>query len=182
MIVYAYLHAYPETLQRAVIMNVVIPGLEPWSDVVRNPHIWHFAFHAIPTLPETLVTGRLAAYFAYFYDQLAGPVGVSRAVRDTYAQAYARPEALHTGFEWYRAFAQDEQANRGSTSDPVQTPVLYVPGEHEVGDLERYLNGLRSGGLRNVQGHVVPGSGHFLADEQPEALLALLRGLMEHSA
>jgi len=107
---------------------------------------------------------------------------VSRASRDTYAQAYARLEALHTGFEWYRAFAQDEQANRNSASDPVQTPVLYVRGEQEAGDLERYLNGLRSGGLRNVQGRVVPGSGHFLVDEQPEAPLALLRAFMERSA
>jgi pimeloyl-ACP methyl ester carboxylesterase len=75
MIVYAYLHVYPETLQRAVIMNVVIPGLDPWFDVVRNPHIWHFAFHAIPELPERLVAGKQAAYFDYFYDQLAGLVG-----------------------------------------------------------------------------------------------------------
>jgi len=35
-------------------------------------------------------------------------------------------------------------------SDPVQTPVRYMRGEHVAGDLERYLNGLRSSGLRNV--------------------------------
>ena len=51
-IVYAYLHAYPEDLARAVIMNVAIPGLDPWDEVKRNPHIWHFAFHAVPELPE----------------------------------------------------------------------------------------------------------------------------------
>jgi pimeloyl-ACP methyl ester carboxylesterase len=161
MIVYAYLHAYPKTLQRAVIMNVVIPGLDPWSDVIRNPHIWHFAFHAIPALPETLVAGRQAAYFDYFYDQLAGPVGVDKAARDTFVQAYARPEALRTGFEWYRTFPQDEKDNQGDKDDLVQTAVLYLRGEHEAGDLERYLNGLRSGGLRNVQGRVIAGSGHY---------------------
>jgi hypothetical protein len=66
------------------------------------------------------------------------------------AQAYARPVALRTGFEWYRAFPQDEKDNQGDKGDLVQTAVLYLRGEHEAGDLERYLNGLRSGGLRNV--------------------------------
>ena len=75
---------------------------------------------------------------------------MSWAARDTVAKAYTRPQALYVRFEWYRAFAQDEQANRDSMSDPVRTPVVYMRGEHDAGDLERYLNGLRSGGLRNV--------------------------------
>jgi pimeloyl-ACP methyl ester carboxylesterase len=37
MIVYAYLHAYPDTIEQAVIMNVVIPAVDPWSEVIRNP-------------------------------------------------------------------------------------------------------------------------------------------------
>jgi pimeloyl-ACP methyl ester carboxylesterase len=61
-IVYAYLHEYPNELTGAILMNIVIPGVDPWSEVVRNPSIWHFAFHAIPELPETLVTGRQAAF------------------------------------------------------------------------------------------------------------------------
>jgi len=181
MIVYAYLHAYPETLQRAVIMNVVIPGIDPWSEVVANPYIWHFAFHSIAKLPETLVTGRQAAYFDYFYDQLSGPAGVGKAARETAVQAYARAEALHTGFEWYRAFPQDEQDNLKDKGTPVRTPVLYMRGECERGDIDRYLSGLRSGGLHNLQGRIIPNSGHFMSEEQPEALLDALRAFLELS-
>jgi pimeloyl-ACP methyl ester carboxylesterase len=177
-IVYAYLHAYPEEIQRAVIMNIAIPGVDPWSEVVRNPYIWHFAFHAIPELPEKLVERQQATYFAFFYDQLAGPGAVDEDARETYVKAYSRPEALRTGFEWYRAFSQDEKDNLRVKDDPVQTSVLYLRGEREAGDLERYLRGLRAGGLRNVQGRVIPNSGHFTSDEQPEALLAVLREFM----
>jgi len=46
-IVYAYLHEYPGELQRAVIMNVAIPGIDPWNEVKHNPHIWYFAFHSV---------------------------------------------------------------------------------------------------------------------------------------
>jgi pimeloyl-ACP methyl ester carboxylesterase len=181
MIVYAYLHAYPETLQRAAIMNVVIPGIDPWSEVVANPHIWHFAFHSIPKLPETLVAGRQAAYFDYFYDQLSGPAGVGQAAREIAVQAYARPEALRTGFEWYRAFPQDEKDNLAVKGNFVQTPVLYLRGEREQGDLDRYLRGLRSGGLLNVQGGIIPNSGHFMSEEQPDALLNALRAFLSSS-
>ena len=70
MIVYSYLRAYHD-IARAVIMDVVVPGLDPWDAVLRNPYIWHFAFHAIPALPERLVRGRQANYFDYFYNVLA---------------------------------------------------------------------------------------------------------------
>lgn len=53
-------------------MNTVIPGVAPWSRLVAEPRIWHFAFHSIPQLPELLVSGRERAYFDYFYDLLAG--------------------------------------------------------------------------------------------------------------
>jgi hypothetical protein len=41
-----------------VIMDVPIPGVDPWDDFVRAPFLWHFALHAVPRLPERLVTGR----------------------------------------------------------------------------------------------------------------------------
>ena len=44
----------------------VAPGVEPWTKVQANPYIWHFAFHSIPVLPETLVAGRERPYFDYF--------------------------------------------------------------------------------------------------------------------
>lgn len=102
---HAYLHAYPGELARAVIMNVAIPGIDPWNEVKRNPYIWHFAFHAIPDLPEKLITGNLSEYFAYFYDAIAAkPGSISEYAKAKYVEAYTRPEALKTGLEWYRSF------------------------------------------------------------------------------
>jgi pimeloyl-ACP methyl ester carboxylesterase len=179
MVVYAYLHAYPGELARAVIMNTAIPGIDPWSEIVRNPHIWHFAFHAIPELPEKLVTGRQRVYFDFFYDAIsARPDALSDQARQSYVDAYARPEALHTGFEWYRAFPQDEKDNLSLKGVPVLTPVLYLRGEGEPADMETYLKGLRDGGLRDVQGGVIPNSGHFAPAEQPGEVLAALRAFM----
>jgi len=176
-VAYAYLRAHPHELQRAVLMNIAIPGVEPWSALKKNPGIWHFAFHAIPHLPELLVADRQAPYFDYFYDTIAAsPDAVDEKARRTYADAYARSEALHTGFEWYRAFAQDEKDNLEVRNELVRIPVLYLRGEKDPGlGLDAYVDGLRGSGLCNVSGRVIPNSGHFAPDEQPEHVAATLR-------
>jgi pimeloyl-ACP methyl ester carboxylesterase len=165
-IAYAYLRKYPGELARAVLMNIVIPGVDPWWDIVRNRYIWHFAFHSVPELPETLVSAHLRQYFDYFYDTLSATRdGVRASAREAYVRAYSRPEALRTGFGWYRAFEHDERDNEHRRT--IETPVLYLRGQEEQGDLARYVRGLRSAGLRHVSGKLIPNSGHFAPDEQP---------------
>jgi pimeloyl-ACP methyl ester carboxylesterase len=176
MITYAYLREFPDRLARAAILDVVIPGIEPWSKVIGNPHIWHFGFHAVPELPETMVRGREAPYFDFFFNTIAAtPTAIGAEARATYVAAYARPEALQTGFEWYRAFAQDAQDNTASRDRSITTPVLYLRGDREGGELAAYARGLLDAGLRDVRSAVIPGSGHFLPDEQPEYLVAALQ-------
>ena len=70
MVAYAYLRSFTD-LDRVVIMDTVIPGVDPWDDVLRNPYVWHFAMHSIPALPEHLVRGREREYFDYFFDALS---------------------------------------------------------------------------------------------------------------
>ena len=53
----------------------------------------------------------------------------------------------------------------------MHTPVLYLRGGAERAiELERYLAGFREHGLCELVGDVVAGSGHFMPEEQPEAL------------
>ena len=86
-IVYSYIHSYANELNGAVIMNVVIPGVKPWEDVIRNPYIWHFGFHAIRNLPEILVTGKERPYCDYFYDTISThPERITDDVRNSYVR------------------------------------------------------------------------------------------------
>ena len=180
MIVYAYLRASLGRVSRAVIMNTAIPGVYPWEDIKRNPHIWHFAFHAVPALPEKLVAGHQAAYFDFFYDRLAAtPGAVTDEARETYVDAYARTHALRAGFDWYRAFEQDERDNADAAHRTDDTPLLYLRGERESGfGLERYVSGLKAAGMTDVRGGVIEGSGHFAPDEQPERVSAAIGAFM----
>ncbi|WP_045705266.1 alpha/beta fold hydrolase [Streptomyces rubellomurinus] len=181
MAAYAYLRRYREAgdrerVGRVVIMNTVIPGVPPWEDVLRNPYIWHFGLHAVPDLPETLVQGRQAVYFDYFYDVLsADPRRITAESRAAHAAAYGSPAALTAGFDLYRAFAQDARDNAASAeAGPVETPLLYVRGDREGGDLRAYAQGFREAGVRRLTTAVVADAGHFAQEEQPAEVWRLI--------
>jgi len=168
MVAYAYLWGLAD-VSRGVIMDVVIPGVDPWDDVLRNPAIWHFAFHAVPELPEILVRGHERPYFDFFYDSLSHDSSkLTEETRDMYAEAYAGAPELSTGFDWYRVFAEDARTNRSRSRDATPAmPLLYLRGEHEGGDTGAYAAGLRSAGIESVQHRLVPHAGHFPPEESP---------------
>ncbi|RVB69265.1 alpha/beta hydrolase [Mesorhizobium sp. M7A.F.Ca.CA.002.03.2.1] len=172
MIAFAAARHHGGRIVGAVPMNTVIPGLHPWTKVVANPGIWHFAFHAVPELPELLVTGHQRAYFDFFFDLLAGrPEALTNEMRETLTQAYARPEALKAGFDWYRAFKQDAEANAPAR---IEVPILYIRGDADFGSIDDYLEGLRMSGAKNLQGHMIANCGEFLPIEAPAEFVKAL--------
>jgi pimeloyl-ACP methyl ester carboxylesterase len=172
MIAFAYARAH-DGIARAVIMNAVVPGLDPWDQVVQNPAIWHFALHAVPQLPERLVQGRQAVYFDHFFDTLAAdPTRITAEARRAHAAAYAADSALTAGFGWYRALARDADENRAPR--PISTPLLYLRGEYEKGEVDSYVAGLRGAGAQRVAHGVVRGAGHFAPEEAPDATWRLI--------
>lgn len=181
-VVYAFLTQYDRAVDRAVIVDVVIPGVAPWEDVLRNPYIWHFAFHAIPALPELLVQGRQAAYFDYFFGAItAHPEAITAQSRDAYATAYADGAALANGFDWYRAFPEDARDNQAFTAagGRIDTPLLYVRGARTFGDIDLYRAGLQSAGAQQVATALINDCGHFAPEEQPRALWRRIREFAE---
>jgi pimeloyl-ACP methyl ester carboxylesterase len=171
MVTYAHLRQFPD-LPRAVILDVPIPAVDPWDEFVRAPFLWHFALHAVPALPERLVTGRESEYFGYFCDLLSATAAVpAGAVRQEQVAAYATPEALTAGFGWYRAFEQDVADNQAAaTGPPTTTPLLYLRGSAERGGpIGSYADGLRRAGVTDVRPAVIDGAGHFPHQEDPAA-------------
>jgi pimeloyl-ACP methyl ester carboxylesterase len=184
-IVFSYLQQYPDALRAAVILDVVIPGLKPWEDVLRNPYLWHFAFHSIPELPESVVGGKEKEYFEFFYTAIAAhPERITAQAKEEYIRSYSNRRALSTGFNWYRGFQEDAQANRLliEQKKEIRTPVLYMRGEKSGGVMTHYAEGLSDAGIRNLSTRVIPDSGHFMAEEQPELVWRAIAGFLEKSA
>jgi pimeloyl-ACP methyl ester carboxylesterase len=85
------------------------------------------------------------------------------------AGAYERPEALHAGFEWYRAFPRD--ARRNAVHRRIEVPLLYLRGDADGRRIEDYANGMRERGAVNLEHAVVRGSGEYLPVEAPDAFV-----------
>jgi pimeloyl-ACP methyl ester carboxylesterase len=174
MIAFAAARNHSSRIAGAVVMNTVLPGIEPWSKVLADPRIWHFAFHDIPQLPETLVDGHQRQYFDFFVNVLAGnPQAITDAMRDAFAEAYRRPEALKAGFDWYRSMAADAKTNKRHKR--ITTPLLYLRGDADHRKIDDYVEGLREAGAENLSGGILPDSGEFAPLEAHEEFVTALK-------
>src|SRR5881397_2322882 len=60
MVAYAYAAMYADKVERLVVMDAPIPGIDPWNQILLNPGVWHFNFHGADA--ERLVAGRERIY------------------------------------------------------------------------------------------------------------------------
>jgi pimeloyl-ACP methyl ester carboxylesterase len=168
MVAYAYAAQYPDATASLTIIDVPLPGIPPWKDIEASPRTWHFRFFGVADLPEMLIAGRERAFLSWFYNNEAvNPAGIDDETLDVYARAYATPGALRGGFEYYRAFAKDAQENTELAKRKLTMPVLGVGGAGSFGAL---LGEHLSHVANDVRAVSIPGSGHWVANEQPQLL------------
>src|SRR5246500_550660 len=175
MVAYAYAASYPEKVERLAVMDAPIPGIEPWSEILQNPGVWHFNFHGPDA--ERLVEGRERIYFDRIWnDFTADPSKPDEDTRNFFAATYAQPGGMRAGFAQFTAFSQDAKDNKIFEQVKLPMPVLAVGGEKSFGPLQavimRHL-------ATNVQEEVVAGSGHWLMEERPTYTVALIRKFID---
>lgn len=177
MVAYAYAATYPDKVERLVVMDAPIPGIEPWTEIVQNPGVWHFNFHGPDA--ERLVEGRERIYFDRIWDDFTGdPAKPDEATRNFFTAAYAQPGRMRAGFAQFTAFSQDVKDNRIFEETRLTMPVLAVGGEKSFGPLQAVI--MRNVAT-NVRQAVVLGSGHWLMEERPVQTVALVREFLDES-
>ncbi len=175
-VAFAYARLYSAEIAGAAILDIPIPGLEPWDEIKASPMTWHFDFHTPAGLAETLVQGHQARYFGtFFFDGLAArPEAISAADVTAYAAAYGSDKSLHAMCELYRAFPKDEQFF-SSRTETLDVPLLLIGGENTfAGILPKMAKALAEAGAKNVQTAVIKGAGHWMSEEQPTRTAAVI--------
>ena len=171
MVAYAYGAMYPDKVERLVVMDAPIPGIEPWKEILLNPGVWHFNFHGPDA--ERLVAGRERIYFDRIWNDFTGDPGKpDEATRDFFAATYAQPGRMRAGFAQFTAFSQDATDNEVFQRVKLTMPVLAVGGEKSFGSLQAVI--MRNV-ASNVQEVVIGGAGHWLMEERPTETVALIR-------
>src|SRR5256886_843760 len=163
MVAYAYAAMHPDKVERLVVMDAPIPGIEPWNEILLSPGVWHFNFHGPDA--ERLVAGRERIYFDRIWNDFTGdPSKPDEATRNFFTATYAQPGGMRAGFAQFTAFSTDAADNKVFEQVKLTMPVLAVGGEKSFGALQAVI--MRHVAI-NVQEAVVPRSGHWLMEESP---------------
>jgi pimeloyl-ACP methyl ester carboxylesterase len=176
MVGYALAAQYPARVTRWVVIDSPLPGIGNWDNITRNPMLWHFDFRGPDE--ERLVQGRERIYLDRFWNELSGnPKAIDEDTRQHYAALYARPHAMHDAFEQFGALRQDAADNEAllAKGGKITMPVFAVGAEKLFGtgmaDEMRFA-------ASNVTGGIVPNSGHWIMDENPQATVELVTGFL----
>jgi pimeloyl-ACP methyl ester carboxylesterase len=176
MVAYAFAAQFPERVTRWVVIDAPIPGIGPWDEILKSPLLWHFNFRG-PDM-ERLVAGRERIYLDRFYNELsANPKAIDEATRNHYATLYARPGNMHSAFEQFAAFPQDATDNKAlAQKGKLPMPILAVGGDKSFGTMQAEVMKVVA---TDVTPQVLPNSGHWVMEEQPAAMTAMIKAFLE---
>ena len=181
---YAMAADRPGRIMRIALGEAIIPGISTSPPLLSDDRrtsdfLWHFNFNRALGVNERLVEGREHIYFGYQFATKAGsPKALPAYASDFYIEQLRRdPEALRASFEYYRAIDQSiPQYQRRKAAGKITIPVLAFAGALACGDL--VANELATV-ARDVQSVIIADSGHYPAEEQPEALLAAIQAFLD---
>src|SRR2546430_9045598 len=147
MVAYAYAAQFAAEVEKLVLMDAFLPGVEGWEAVYNNPNIWHFRFNG-PT-PEAPVQGRERTYFEYFWNDLAADKtrSIPEADRKAYTAAYSRPGRMRAGWAYFVSFQQAAKDFAQLSQTKLPMPVLTIGGEKSLGEA---LKGNKLSSLRQT--------------------------------
>jgi pimeloyl-ACP methyl ester carboxylesterase len=176
-IAYAVAADHPERLERLVVSEAPIPGVSPspplWLPPALNAMFWHLMFNQLPAeVNEAMVRGREEIFFGAEFDSSAGTNKLpAETVRYYLDILRSGPDALRGSFGFYRAVNATIAQNEQRKTRRLTLPVLAMGGEQSAGAGAGNTMKLVADDVKTV---VLPGAGHWVAEQAPEAMLAAL--------
>jgi pimeloyl-ACP methyl ester carboxylesterase len=171
MVAYALAAQFRDEVEKLAIVDVPLPGIEPWDRMQGAPALWHFAFHAQRDLAEALIQGRERLYIESFVRTRAfNPAALADEEIDAYAAQMAAPGCLRGGLEYYRTFADDAAANKAFAATKLAMPVLGIGGDR----LGPMLKGIVEAIGTNARAVTIKNCGHWVVEERTVEFLAAL--------
>jgi pimeloyl-ACP methyl ester carboxylesterase len=175
MVAYSYARRYRDDVSHLAVIDAPVPGTAVFDRLSSDPRVWHFAFHGVRDIPETLIAGRERPYLQHFFTTRSiDPSAISAADLDIYVAAYASPGGIRAGMEVYRAFEQDAAENRAALErdGKLTMPVLAVGGA--ISTTGQLMESMMREVADNVTALLIPGVGHWIPEEQPRLLAQAL--------
>ena len=94
---------------------------------------------------------------------------------DYYVGMLSKPDVLPGSFGFYRAFDTTVAQNQERKTRPLTMPVLAIGGAESYGD---HVGEAMKLVADDVQSVVIPGTGHWVAEDAPDEMLAALTAFL----
>jgi pimeloyl-ACP methyl ester carboxylesterase len=176
LIAYAIAADHPERVTRLAVGEAPLPGITPPFPLILPDalvdRLYHLPFNQLKETNELLVRGREHIFFPAEFNASAGTNKLAAETIQYYVDGLAASaEALHGSFQMYRAFAATTAQNDERKTRRLTMPVLAIGGaESSAATPEMTMNAVAD----DVRGLVIPDTGHWLAEQAPDAMVAAL--------
>ena len=170
---------YANQIKKLALLDAGIPGVTLPDALPATPDkawkTWHFAFHLLPDLPEALIAGREELYLEWFLKRkAASPMVFDADDMTEYTRLLQQNGALRAGMAAYREVSLSAEQNRALLRDNGKLTVPLLAVSADQGSIPDMAIPLREFAAE-VSGIKIAHCGHFIPDEQPQALADALR-------
>ena len=168
----AFLH--PERIQKLIVINMVIINNPVGQEAAKEVLVkylfrssWYQFFLSIKDLPEALIAGKEEVWIRFFSRGISAPVPEDAIAE--YTRCYKIPDTLTTAANIYRAIPKDrERWKERYEGKVIDIPTKIIHGILDPVIIKEYIIGVEDF-YSDVEITKLKG-GHFIVDEQPQAV------------
>ena len=172
-VAYSWTLLFPADFRSLTLIDAGIPGITLTNEIELSDfkRKWNFIFQMLPDLPAELTSGKEEAYVGWWFkNKVHRPGAIPPQDVNAYVQAYAREGRMDAAFDYCRRIVDDMEFNRKQFKNKLPIPLLAVGGEYSIPNMGDALKPY----FEDVTSVVISESGHFVPEEQPEALAKAL--------
>jgi pimeloyl-ACP methyl ester carboxylesterase len=183
-VAFSWVLLFPGDFKSLTLIDAGIPGITLTEDVQLSDfkRKWNFIFQMLPDLPAELTKGKEDIYVGWWFkNKVYVRSAISADDVASYVRSYARDGRMDAAMDYCRMILQNIEFNKGHFDTKLLVPLLAVGGEHSIPNMGDALTPY----FQDVRAVVIPNSGHFVPEEQPnglaDAFKAFLKGFADKS-
>jgi pimeloyl-ACP methyl ester carboxylesterase len=178
---YSWALLFPDDFKSLTLIEAGIPGVTLLNDIQLSDfkRKWNFIFMMVPNLPAELTKGKEDIYVGWWYkNKVYKPGAVPPDDVAAYVAAYAREGRMDAAFDYCRNIVADMEFNKKQFTRKLPMRLLAVGGQYSIPAMGDALAPY----FQHMTPVVIPDAGHFVPEEQPEALAKALIPFLRASA
>jgi pimeloyl-ACP methyl ester carboxylesterase len=163
-VAYAWARLYPAQVTREMVLDTALNG---YGEESLTGASFHFLFNQQPPAVTDGIINNVRssdAYLNFLYSFASKPNAITEQDRDLWDGDYACQANREAGYNYYRAFPQDATFDTTTNTSKLTLEIAAMGGENSFGDFTAQSFGNVAS---NVHAIIAPGSGHYIADEDP---------------